>query len=785
MTAIVGKTLVDLGWQVVVDHLARRCRTSGGESMARELGPALDRDTALSRIATISEIRRLADDDVGLPFAGITDVEAPLARASKGGVLADEELVAVAATARGLARLRRVIEAHAALAPNLQALAADLCDAAAVYREIDAAYRDDGRLADHASESLGRLRREAARLGDRLRGRMDAMVGELESHLQDRYFTQRGDRFVVPVRVGARGRVPGIVHGTSQSGQTVFVEPAEIVDIGNQLKLAECAVADEEERIRGVLSRVVEAAADELRAGSDAAIYLDLLAAGAALAADCGGVAPIIDDGVALDLKAARHPHLVLAGRPCVANDIRLDARSILIVSGPNAGGKTVALKTAGLAVLMARAGLHVLAAPGSRLTFFDSVLTDIGDAQSLEQDLSTFTGHLVNLRSFLGGGGPGVLLLIDEIAVGTEPEQGAALAQAVLEGLAERGTCAIVTTHYERLKALAAEHGAFANASVGFDMSAMRPTFELHLGVPGSSGALIVARELGLDARVIARAEALLGTEKARIEELLMEVSAERERLASEHERLAAAVADAEREKARAAIAREEALAAKRRAHESAHDEAVAALRQARSELERAREASRRRSGDLREVEKQIDRAAREVRERGPRRAPDGAIPELDALVPGTRVEVLSLGSRGQVLAAPERGQVQVQVGAMKTSVPVEQLRLVGGGPSPRPSASHRSGLERAGDAGTGRGADTTLDLRGARVDEALELVDRFIDSSLLAERELVFLVHGHGSGALRKAIRRHLDGHKCVASHRPGERAEGGDGVTVVALS
>jgi len=784
MAAISAKTLVDLGWQVVVEHLARRCRTGAGEAIARELTPDLDRETALVRIETVAEIRRLADDEVSLPFSGITDVEVPLARAAKGGVLGDEELLAVAATARGLARLRRVIEAHAELVPNLHDLAADLCDASEVYRHIDAAYREDGRLADHASESLGRLRREASRLGDRLRGRMDAMVGELESHLQDRYFTQRGDRFVVPVRVGARGRVPGIVHGTSQSGQTVFVEPAEIVDLGNQVKLAECAVADEEERIRGVLSRTVEAAAQPLRSGCDAATYLDLLAAGAALAADTRAVAPIIDDGTALDLKAARHPHLVLAGRPCVANDIRLDAGSILIVSGPNAGGKTVALKTAGLAVLMARAGLHVLAAPESRLGFFPSVLTDIGDAQSLEQDLSTFTGHLVNLRSFLAGGGPGVLLLIDEIAVGTEPEQGAALAQAVLEGLAAKGTCAIVTTHYERLKALAAEHAAFANASVGFDMSAMRPTFELHLGVPGSSGALIVARELGLDAQVIARAEALLGSEKARIEELLMEVSAERERLAVEHARLADAVAEAEREKARATVAREEALAAKRRAHESAHDEAVAALRQARSELERAREASRRRGGNLKEVEKRIDRAAREVREQGPRREAPGTAPDVDALVPGTRVDVLSLGSRGEVLAAPERGVVQVQVGAMKTSVPIEQLRLVGGGAPSRASSSPRASVQRAGDDSAVRSADATLDLRGARVDEALELVDRFIDSSLLAEREVLFLVHGHGSGALRKAIRKHLDGHKCVASHRSGQRSEGGDGVTVVAL-
>lgn len=786
MADVGREVLDDLGWQVVVEHLARRCHTLRGQQVAEELMPDLERSVAVERIEAVAELRALAEDDVTMPFGGITDIESSAARAAKGGALHDEELVRVAAASRGLTRLWRVLRNHEDKTPRLASLASELSDLSGVFEPIDKAYGPDGRLADSASETLGRLRREVERLDRRLRGRMDAMLGELRAHLQDDYFTQRDDRFVVPVRVGARGKVPGIIHGTSQSGQTVFVEPSEIVDGGNKLKLAECAVADEEERIRAELSRHVEAGAEQLIAAADAATFLDLLCACASLADATESVAPVVS-GEGLELMAARHPHLVLAAKPCVANDIHLSRRSILIVSGPNAGGKTVALKTAGLAVLMARAGLHVLAARGSRLAWFDSVLTDIGDAQSLEQDLSTFSGHLVNLNRFAREAGPGTLLLIDEICVGTEPEQGAALAQAVLEAFATTGMCGIVTTHYERLKVLAAEHESFSNASVGYDVSRMRPTYELHLDVAGSSGALIVARELGLSGAVIDRAESLLGSEKARVEELLIEVSAERERLSHRHEELEAAMAEAERERARAELAREEAKEAKKRAHERAHDGAVAALREARLELEKAKEGVKRRSSSLRDLDRSVDAAAKAVRENAPVREREiGRAADEAALVPGVAVLISTLGSRGKVLSEPARGQAHVQIGSMKMMVEVSDLRIIDDGSASKSKAKVRSSVQRAPAAqdGARRTPDATLDLRGARVDEALDAVERFIDESLLDERSAIYIIHGHGTGALRKAVRGHLKAHKVVSSHRPGEPSEGGDGVTVAVL-
>jgi DNA mismatch repair protein MutS2 len=785
MSAIGARTLADLGWSVITAQLARRCSTGRGSDVAAALEPELELGSASQQIAAIGELVALAEDDLRLHFGGITDIESAILRAAKGGVLSDEELVAVAGSARGYGRLYKTIGTHGDRVPVLAELAVDLSDMRTVYQPIVESYRDDGKLADHASDTLGGLRREVMRLRDRLRSRMDSIVGDVQEYLQDSYFTERGERFVVPVKVASRSRVAGIVHGTSQSGQTVFVEPAEIVDIGNQVKLAECAVADEEERIRSVLTRAVAEHADELVAAGDAATYLDLVNAGARLAIDTESSAPELG-ATDLALKAARHPHLVLAGKPCVANDIEVASGQVLVVSGPNAGGKTVALKTAGLAALMARAGLFILAAPGSTVPHFETVLTDVGDAQSLEHDLSTFTGHLTNLQSFLAQSTAATLLLIDEIAVGTEPEQGAALAQAVLEALAEGGTTAIVTTHYERLKELASGDPRFANASVGYDMQGMRPTFELHMGVPGSSGALIVARVLGLDSRVVERAEALLGDQRARVEELLMEVTTERDRLVEERERLEQATREAERERARAELARQEAKDAKRRAHEREHGDAVAALREARMELDKARQRAKKRNADMRAVERSIDAAAAKTRAHAPSKSaePGDRLSAQDIEV-GTRVHVPKLGQDGEVVTAPERGQVMVMVGVLKTTVAIDELERAHGQVNKSNRKARRSAATRARDqASEGRSQNATLDLRGARVDEALDAVDRFIDDSLLAELPEIYIVHGHGTGALRKAVRSHVRAHKCVSSFRAGERNEGGDGVTVAVL-
>ena len=805
-------TLAQLGWDQVLSDLVGRCRTGPGAERAAHLDFLAGVEAARARMAEIAEARQLAAAGAPLPFGGIGELAGPVARAEKGSALEPAELVSVARTARGCDRLRRHLAERAGDAPRLAARAAAISDLGHVFHPILDAFDESGQLVDHASDALGALRKQAARARADLERRARELVDDprLADTLQDRFFTQRDDRCVLPIKVEARGRVKGIVHGTSQSGQTVFVEPEALVELGNQLVMAESAVADEERRILALLSSYVAEDGRALEAALEVAAGLDLIAAAADQAGALGASAPALAEGeaVAIDLQRARHPLMELSGRACVPNDIRLPLGSALVISGPNAGGKTVALKTTGLAVLMARAGLHVSAASSSSLPWIERVASDIGDAQSLEKDLSTFSGHLLRVQHILAVVGPGTLVLFDELAVGTEPEQGAALAEAVLEALVARGASVIATTHYERLKILAASEPRFANASVGFDLDRMMPTFELHLGVPGSSGALALARRLGVDGDLVARAESLLGDRRASVEELLAQLAHERDRLAEERRDTAAARAEAERARAAAERATERAIEREEKARQQSHDEAVAALRDARRELDELRVTLRRRrreavgtrpGGDVASLGASVDAAAARIAAHAPARPAPPAEPAPDpaALRPGVPVRVVSLNASGVVVAAPDGNKVAVQVGPLRTTAALSDLRLVSKGEQRRAAAAAapRAPAKKArrdhvmvAAPSEGRALvrtpDATLDLRGERVDDGLASLDRFLDESMRESREVIFIIHGHGTGAMRSAVRDAVRLHPSIVEFRPGEPNEGGDGVTVAWL-
>jgi len=488
------------------------------------------------------------------------------------------------------------------------------------------------------------------------------------------------------------------------------------------------------------------------------------------------------------------------------------------LISGPNAGGKTVALKTVGLAALMVRCGHHIAAESGSVMGWFPDVRTDIGDAQSLEHDLSTFSGHMVQLRELLATAGHGSLILLDEIAVGTDPEQGAALAQAVLEALAGRGVTGIITTHYERLKALGATDPRFANASVGFDLARLEPTFKLHLGAPGSSGALAMARRMGIADDVVDRARDLLGAQGAKVEELLASVADQRRRIEEERAALLAELEDAESDRAALRVHRERTLARYEKQTRAAHGEAVAALKAARREIDEVRREIKVRAAtqtaSVDELRDEIKDATRRLAEPGAtvarhepqRQMPPGTPARPEQLVAGTPVIIPRLG-RVDVVALLPDDRVEVRLGSMRATVPVKDV-LIDTHRSVRRSARNERG-EHDGERGEGhaeaaaaggpialvngipaggranaRTMDTTLDVRGNRVDEAVAQVDRFVDESLMAGRDAIFVVHGHGTGALRQAIRSHLQSHKAIERFRSGEQNEGGDGVTVAFL-
>ncbi len=804
MRSISDKTLADLGWPRLVNELAERTHTTRGRHAAQTLPWWPSLDAARERMAEITEARAMARVDRPMSFGGIQDVREALSRAAKGGVLGPEELVAVADSGRGLDGLRRHLEHHRGDCTRLAVRGAAIDDLGHVFHPILESFEPDGTLADHASDALGPLRRRSRDLKAELERRMRTLIEDARyaPHLQDKFYTQRDERYVIPVNVDSRGRVRGIVHGTSGSGHTVFVEPDEIVDLNNRLKLAECDVDDEERRIFAQLTAYVAEDVPALRRALDTAEILDVIAAAARLADDMLATEPTLEARAGITLESARHPLMALAERGCVPNDLIIGRGTTLVISGPNAGGKTVALKTAGLVALMVRLGLHVPAAPGSVVGWFDGIASDIGDSQSIEMDLSTYSAHLLELRRFLDEVDDVTLVLVDEISVGTDPEQGAALAQAVLEELARRGGTTIVTTHYERLKALAAAPGPFRNASVGFDLQRMEPTFRLHLDAPGSSGALHVARRMGLPDEVTARAEELLGERRASIEELLANVSDQRRRLEEERAALLLELEDAERARQAAESARDAARERERKLAAGAHSEAVVALRRARRELDEMRAALKKRqhAGDLASDKRRMDQVSAELARLAPdRELPPGRRPRPDELVPGTPVIVSSLGGRGVVLASPQRGRVTVQVGALKSIVAVEgvlidthriALHQAEARDERRRRRAARAQSEvavvKAEDHGkaTARTPDRTCDVRGERVDDAIDRVDRFVDESLIAERDAVFVIHGHGTGALKNAVREHARGHAAISKWRAGEASEGGDGVTVLFL-
>jgi DNA mismatch repair protein MutS2 len=827
VTATASKTLADLGWNQLVQHWVDRCAIARGVAAVRAM-PFFDvPDEARTRIAEVSEARHLGALGAPVPLGGIENVSEAIARVRKAAALDAPELLAVARSGAALSRLRQHLKGHADEAERLATRAAAIADLGHVFHPILEAFDPDGRLVDHASEALGPLRRTLASIKVTLERRMEGLVRDerFAPWLQDTFYTQRDERYVLPVRTDGKGFVDGIVHGTSQSGQTLFIEPTEIVELNNRLKLAECDVADEERRILARFSGWVAEEADAFDAALEAAETLDVIAATARLADDLVAAAPVVDDAPRVALLFARHPLMLLAGRRCVANDITVPAGGSLLISGPNAGGKTVALKTTGLCALMTRLGMHLPAESGSIMGWFGDVRTDIGDAQSLEQNLSTFTGHVTELREYLTSAGPGTLLLVDEIAVGTDPEQGAALAQAVLEALAERGVTSIITTHYERLKALGASDARFANASVGFDLQRLEPTFKLHLGTPGSSGALTVAAKMGLPPSVIERARELQGQVGVRVEDLLASVAEQRRRLEEERALMIDELEKLEADRQAFRIERERRMARLDKEQAKAHGDALAQLKQARRELDQLRADLRRKAAaevaptadELALTKRRLAAVSSDIARHEPKHNLPPGRPATEAdLVPGAPVIVPSVGGRGVVASAPERGRVEVRLGVMKTTVDIGDVLVDshraarkargddkpvetradggrdagrdggrnGGRPADGAPAAAVQLVDASGPRSGARTVEATLDVRGQRADEAVTAVERFLDEGMTAQRDVLFVIHGHGTGALRTAIRNHLARHPAVSRWRAGESSEGGDGVTVLWL-
>lgn len=670
------------------------------------------------------------------------------------------------------------------------------------------------RLADGASDALGGLRAKASSTRRALVTAAERMIRRpgMERALADRFWTEREGRVVLPVRsdafsrAGGTGTVTGIIHGSSSSGQTLFVEPPELVELANTRREALAAVRAEEERILARLSAQIGEAAPALLASLTALIDLDRLHAVWRLTRDLEGQVPEVtvpEVGREVALLGARHPLMVLRGTDVVPNDIVLRVGQALVVSGPNAGGKTVALKTLGLCVLMAQAGLPPPTRAPASIPLFTSIVTDVGDDQSIAANLSTFSAHIGHVMDALTEAASregSVLVLLDEVAVGTDPDQGAALAEAILDALVRRGATLVVTTHYERLKLLATQDpDHFVNASVGFDLEHLRPTFRLRIGAPGSSSALAVARRLGLPDDVLRHAESLLADQRIRVDALLQQIEAERERLHEEHQALERAWRVFRGEKAEFEEKEKKAESTASARRKKAHDAAAAALRGLEEDIKQRRKAMRRDaepptdpSGVSDPEARLLARTVRAQLTRDGGHEPAAAAGPPVSLQLGATVTVARLGAQGTI-AAIKGDKVTVQLPLAKVTVDRSELQGVAAGAT-RP-ARHPRGAPTAEFAAPNSarhfGADASpvearidnvVDLRGVRAEEALTMLEVGLDRAIGDDVEIVILKHGHGSGALRRSVREHLPHLTHVRRFRPGLPAEGGDAVTVV---
>lgn len=778
----------DLEWNRLTAAVLTRCL---GESAKRRGVPLANSHVAMERaLKETAEALRLANNGEPMPLTGTRDVDAHLGRLERQGTLDGSGLGDVLCMLRVGATLRRFLGSHrntastlaeaCAIDPSLDHLAEALADS------ID----ESGLLHDHASPALHKLRREVSDIRERIVGRLEQLMTEHAALLQDRFYTEREGRYVLPVRADAHEPFNGIVHTASVSGATVFVEPRAIVQLGNRLKIAEAELEREQARLYAELSARVHEQMATVIACAAAIDHADLRNACARLAIDTRSHIPQLVDAPSIRLIAARHPLLALDGKQVVENDIAIAAGHALIISGPNAGGKTVALKLLGLCALMVRAGLALPADETSHCGFFGDVLTDIGDDQSTIRDLSTFSAHIQNLSALLRRAKQGSLVLLDELAGGTDPEEGSALACAVVEALCEQSAAVVVTTHYESLKAQAARGGVMRNASVGFDITRLAPTFQLMQDVPGASSALAVARRFGIPEGILARAASSVPAHVRDFDQLAGQLNTELTRV-RERERDLLDRDAALQTKERELTERSEKLREQSQRKLSAElDALMTDLRAARTELSEARKTLRKQDRDqLQAATAVIEKVSARVAVDGdlakPLATPEPAAdPNFHPTV-GDAVYVPRLRTLGSVVEGPLKGKARVAVGGMKLWVDASELRAPGDKTTNAVVQERIVNTVSAPPKALERHSDNTVDVRGMRVDDALGMLESFIDRLYGGEQRAGFVLHGHGTGALRTAIREHLQtALRHVQQQRPGTREEGGEAVTAFFL-
>lgn len=782
------KEFTTLEFDKVLAALAEHAISPAAKELCLSLSPAETREDAEKALGQTASAEKLLLNFGAPSFGSLKDVTGACARAQNGAQLAPSELLAAANVLKLTERLKKFLDEHLDESDALSEDRYSLVPNNYLADKILSSFVGEDEVADGASPALKEIRRKQAQARNKIKSSLDSLVRsqQTQKYLQENIVTQRNGRYVIPVKAEYRSEIAGLVHDTSSSGATLFIEPMSVVNANNDLSELDAKERAEIDRILSALSSEVGDYAETISEDFRTARFFDFCFAKARYAAALRAVRPELNENGIIQAEKARHP--LISKDKCVPIDIALgDKYSALIVTGPNTGGKTVSLKTTGLLCLMAKSGLFVPCRDEAKIGFFDRVFADIGDEQSIEQSLSTFSAHMANISSILTQITPNSLVLMDELGSGTDPVEGAALAIAIIEQMQATGARIMCTTHYAELKLYALQTPDVENASCEFDVATLKPTYRLIIGIPGKSNAFAIASMLGISEDIINNAKFHLDNESVKVERVLADLEISKKTAQFDIERAEHIRQKAADELKKAREEREKILADAEKDAQKSRQKALDMIESARreaqvvtDELDRLRKEKERA-----DFKKNIEatRAATEDRldkleEKIETRPKEKKKPLERPLKVGDSVRVYSMNKEGEVLEEPKNGKVMLQIGSVKMRFPLEDLEII----KPKQPKQQQTTLDIESRAT--RRAVSELDLRGVTVMEAERMVDEYIDECSLSGLKVVSVIHGKGTGALRAAVQQRLKRNKLVESYRLGTFGEGESGVTIVTL-
>ena len=785
-----------LEYPQVIERLASYAEFSLSEALARSLQPYTDPALIRSKLELVSEARRLLSVNDSIRLGGCIDAGPLLAIAEKSGTL-EGEVVHRLGYMLSIGRdLGRSLKYHAAEYPKLAVLADGLTPPKGLIETINNTVTDRGEVLDSASDKLASIRREIHNAYNRLLGRLEKMLHDpkLQPMIQDAVITQRGGRYVIPLKAECKGQLKSIIHDQSASGATIFVEPLAVVDANNAYQELQLAERDEVHRILRILSEQIADSAQEIRTVNNTLAEIDFVLMCAKYADDLDANEPILAEkrhrtgNPVIKLYGARHP--LLPKEKAVPIDVVLEEdKYVVIITGPNTGGKTVSLKTVGLMVLMMQSGLHIPAESGSELSPFMNVFADIGDEQSIEQSLSTFSGHMTNQIRILDRANAKTLMLLDELGSGTDPQEGSALARAIMEYIVDHRIPCFAATHFSELKMYAQSTPGVTNASMEFDLKTLRPTYHLTIGLPGRSNALLIAKKLGLNEEILANAQKTIDPADMHADNLLDEIRRQYDaakKARSHADRMRSLAENSQRELQKRLDTIEDEREKILQESRDALEEEVRELREELARIRRTMNRSKAPAEEVRQLDQDLKAAEKTVKKSGSKAMKNAAnLTEDRPLKVGDKVRVRSLGTESlAVISAVDGDEAEIRLGALRMRVPLRDLSRKNDAEIPEEPVTERSGSARVSGEIFHASPGVEIDLRGLDSQEMSERLEKYLDDAALAGLPYVRIIHGKGTGILRRTARRLLLDHPHVKYIESGQDNEGGDGVTVAHL-